>query len=131
MPYLPRPETTQACAHCGQLFAARHLRRKYCCNSCNVLASYARTGRRAAGPSKADLEAVVQALLALTPPAPASPDLAPVAAQATRVAAIKGRLQDEAEADGQRATLAAQEQAVRLHALKAKRPGPGPAERPQ
>ncbi|MFC7671347.1 hypothetical protein ACFQT0_31030 [Hymenobacter humi] len=95
------------------------------------MASYARTGRRAAGPSKADLEAVVQALLALTPPAPASPDLAPVAAQATRVAAIKGRLQDEAEADGQRATLAAQEQAVRLHALKAKRPGPGPAERPQ
>ena len=136
MPYISRPETEQPCAHCGQRFAARHLRRKYCCNSCNVLASYARTGRRAAGPSKADLERVVQALLALAPPAsvptpaPAGTDLpAFLAAQAPRVAALKARKQDEAEADVQRARLAAQEQAGRIEVLKAKRQSPGSAER--
>ncbi len=35
------------CAHCGLLFNCNNLRRKYCCNSCNVLASYARNGRPA------------------------------------------------------------------------------------
>jgi hypothetical protein len=33
------------CAHCGREFSATNLNRKYCCNSCNVLASYARNGR--------------------------------------------------------------------------------------
>ncbi len=35
------------CAHCGREFSATNLNRKYCCNSCNVLASYARNGRPA------------------------------------------------------------------------------------
>jgi uncharacterized coiled-coil protein SlyX len=35
------------------------LRRKYCSNSCNVLASYARTGQRTKHPTKADLEQTV------------------------------------------------------------------------
>jgi endogenous inhibitor of DNA gyrase (YacG/DUF329 family) len=57
MPYVPRPTTTVSCAHCGTHFASRNLRRKYCSNSCNVLASYARTGRRAESQAtKADLE---------------------------------------------------------------------------
>jgi hypothetical protein len=33
------------CAHCGREFSATNLNRRYCCNSCNVLASYARNGR--------------------------------------------------------------------------------------
>lgn len=35
------------------------MRRKYCSSSCNVLASYARTGQRAKRPTKADLEQTV------------------------------------------------------------------------
>jgi hypothetical protein len=35
------------CDHCGLEFTATNLNRKYCCNSCNVLASYARNGRPA------------------------------------------------------------------------------------
>ena len=42
MPYVPRAAVAALCAHCGVAFAARHLRRKYCCNSCNVLAARAR-----------------------------------------------------------------------------------------
>ncbi len=34
-----------SCAHCGREFSATNLNRRYCCNSCNVLASYARNGR--------------------------------------------------------------------------------------
>ncbi len=33
------------CRHCGLQFSSNNLNRKYCCNSCNVLASYARNGR--------------------------------------------------------------------------------------
>ena len=45
MPYIPRSPKLMNCAHCGVEFAATNLNRKYCCNSCNVLASYARNGR--------------------------------------------------------------------------------------
>ncbi len=41
------------------------MRRKYCSNSCNVLASYARTGNREARPSKADLERSLVTLIEL------------------------------------------------------------------
>jgi hypothetical protein len=59
MPYIPRAITVVNCAHCGAPFESRNLRRKYCSNSCNVLASYARTGQRANRPTKADLEQTV------------------------------------------------------------------------
>ena len=59
MPYIPRAPTVASCAHCGTPFESRNLRRKYCSNSCNVLASYARTGQRANRPTKADLEQTV------------------------------------------------------------------------
>ncbi len=59
MPYVPRAATTASCAHCGTPFESRNLRRKYCSSSCNVLASYARTGQRANRPTKADLEKTV------------------------------------------------------------------------
>jgi len=59
MPYIPRAITVVNCAHCGAPFESRNLRRKYCSNSCNVLASYARTGQRANRPTKADLEKTV------------------------------------------------------------------------
>jgi hypothetical protein len=59
MPYIPRAITVVNCAHCGAPFESRNLRRKYCSNSCNVLASYARTGQRANRPTKADLERTV------------------------------------------------------------------------
>ena len=59
MPYIPRIATTASCAHCGAPFESRNLRRKYCSNSCNVLASYTRTGQRAKRPTKADLEQTV------------------------------------------------------------------------
>ena len=65
MPYTPRSATTASCAHCGQPFEQRNLRRKYCSNSCNVLASYARTGSREARPSKADLERSLVTLIEL------------------------------------------------------------------
>jgi len=59
MAYIPRAATTASCAHCGTTFESRNLRRKYCSSSCNVLASYARTGQRAKRPTKADLEQTV------------------------------------------------------------------------
>jgi hypothetical protein len=59
MPYVPRPTTVVNCAHCGTHFTSRNLRRKYCSNSCNVLASYERTGRRAERASRTDLEKTV------------------------------------------------------------------------
>lgn len=46
MAYQPRPATPVSCAYCAHVFAARHARRRYCSKSCNVRASYARTGRR-------------------------------------------------------------------------------------
>ena len=117
VPYVPRPTTEQACAHCGQPFAARHLRRKYCCNSCNVLASYARTGRRAAAPTKADLERVVAAMAAMvTAPLPLEEFMAQ---QAVRVQALKARKQTARDRAHDEALLAFQrEQTARIQALK-------------
>lgn len=56
MPYVPRPATTAQCAHCGGSFEKKHASRKYCSNSCNVQASYARTGYREGRVTRADLE---------------------------------------------------------------------------
>jgi hypothetical protein len=50
------------CAHCGREFSATNLNRKYCCNSCNVLASYARNGRP--GERAAELEATNKKVMA-------------------------------------------------------------------
>ena len=63
MPYVPRPATTTQCAHCGASFEKKHASRKYCSNSCNVQASYARTGYREGRTTRADLE---QALAKMT-----------------------------------------------------------------
>ena len=66
MPYVPRPATTASCAHCGASYESRHLRRKYCSNSCNVLASYERNGRDASTrPTKADLEQMLATMIKL------------------------------------------------------------------
>ena len=75
MPYVPRAPRALICAHCGVAFTAVHLRRKYCCNSCNVLAAHARgrTGARLAanglrpGPPPPLLEHLVQVVGAVTP----------------------------------------------------------------
>ena len=84
MPYVPRPPDTIKCAHCKKPFERRHASRKYCSNSCNVLASYERTGYRGEPrATRADLERTVAQLMALanvkpspvaskpTPPKPA------------------------------------------------------------
>jgi hypothetical protein len=63
MPYVPRPATTAQCAHCGGSFEKKHASRRYCSNSCNVQASYARTGYREGRTTRADLE---QALARMT-----------------------------------------------------------------
>lgn len=73
MAYQPRPTTSVTCAYCAQVFAARHARRRYCSKSCNVRASYARTGRRGQ-PAVATLTRAVAPL----PPVP-TPRLAPAA----------------------------------------------------
>lgn len=66
MPYVPRPVTTAQCAHCNASFEKRHASRKYCSNSCNVLASYARTGYRSEGrPTRAELELTLAKLTEL------------------------------------------------------------------
>lgn len=60
MPYVPRPATTAQCAHCGADFEKKHASRRYCSNSCNVQASYARNGRPSDGrPTRADLEQTI------------------------------------------------------------------------
>ena len=64
MPYVPRPATVAQCAHCGTSFEKKHASRRYCSNSCNVQASYARNGRPGDGrATRADLE---QALAKMT-----------------------------------------------------------------
>lgn len=76
MPYVSRAAVSVACAHCGVAFAARHLRRKYCCNSCNVLAARARKHARPvpvpAGPAACPVPACFRAKIgptrALAPP---------------------------------------------------------------
>lgn len=66
MPYVPRAATTIKCAHCKKPFESRHASRKYCSNSCNVLASYERTGYRGEPrATRADLEKTVAKLMAL------------------------------------------------------------------
>ena len=42
MSFIPRQPIPAVCAYCRTAFEARHLRRKYCCSSCNVLAAQAR-----------------------------------------------------------------------------------------
>ncbi len=72
MPYVPRPPDTIKCAHCKKPFERRHASRKYCSNSCNVLASYERTGYRGEPrASRADLEralAKMMELMKVSPP---------------------------------------------------------------
>ncbi len=66
MPYVPRPATTIKCAHCKTPFESRHASRKYCSNSCNVLASYERTGYRGEPrASRADLERTLAKMMEL------------------------------------------------------------------
>jgi hypothetical protein len=76
MPYVPRPATTAQCAHCNATFEKRHASRKYCSNSCNVQASYARTGYRSEGRvTRAELEQMVaemRQLVGQLAPAPAA-----------------------------------------------------------
>lgn len=123
MPYVPRPSTELACAHCGTFFLQQHRRRKYCCNSCNVLASYQRTGRRgSAQPTKAELALVLTQVLALVQEPPGGRETA--AAELTA--------QDFAQAQRVRihllkAQLAAQAQAVRIAALRTARAAAPPA----
>jgi hypothetical protein len=87
MPYVPRSPTPVCCAHCGQVFAARHARRRYCSHSCNVRASYARNGRRRPGPAPLGHPQTVT--LAGAPLGPAAPEviLAPATAAAQGPAA--------------------------------------------
>ncbi len=66
MPYVPRPASTATCAHCQKPFQSKHAGRKYCSNSCNVLASYARNGRPG-GPrtTRAELEEMIARMATL------------------------------------------------------------------
>lgn len=83
MPYVPRPPDTIKCAHCKKPFERRHASRKYCSNSCNVLASYERTGYRGEPrASRADLErtlAKMMELMKVSPPTLATGKPAPKA----------------------------------------------------
>jgi hypothetical protein len=117
MPYVPRPSTEVACAHCGTPFLQQHRRRKYCCNSCNVLASYQRTGRRGvASPTKAELAQVLTQVLALVQEPPSG--LAPPVAEA----AVADFAQTQrARIDGLKDQLFSQAQAQRIAALQARR----------
>ncbi len=82
MPYVPRPATTAQCTHCNATFEKRHASRKYCSNSCNVQASYARTGYREARATRADLEQMLTEMKQLLQGqlAPVPPKLAAKAA---------------------------------------------------
>jgi hypothetical protein len=66
MPYIPRAATKAVCAHCNSPFEKKHASRKYCSNTCNVQASYARNGR-AGEPraTRADLEQMLAKMMAL------------------------------------------------------------------
>ena len=101
MPYVPRPPDTIKCAHCKKPFERRHASRKYCSNSCNVLASYERTGYRGEPrASRADLERALAKMMELmkvspptlpTAPKPAAKALPkkPAAKAAVKPAALK------------------------------------------
>jgi hypothetical protein len=98
MPYVPRPATTAHCAHCNASFEKRHASRKYCSNSCNVQASYARNGRPGDGrATRADLEQMLAEMKLLlqgrstpTPPTPAAK-----AAAKARFAKLAQKAHDE------------------------------------
>lgn len=63
MTYVSREPRLAACIHCGEPFIASTLARKYCSNSCNVLASNARKRAREAA-------AIEAATLAAAAPPP-------------------------------------------------------------
>jgi hypothetical protein len=126
MPYVPRPSTEVACAHCGTPFLQQHRRRKYCCNSCNVLASYQRTGRRGpASPSKAELAQVLTQVLALVQePLVAAQVLDPAGAACLDGVAERAQAQ-RVHIEQLKTRLSAQAQATRIAALRAARQSPG------
>lgn len=132
MPYTPRPATTVSCAHCSQPFESRNLRRKYCSNSCNVLASYARNGTREARPSKADLERSLITLIELmtgkeraAAPTPEQPGLAEAKERVQKAAAaLEPKPFGLAEAKGRMKAAVAQVEAdQKRKALKEKMVG--------
>ncbi len=92
MPYVPRPPDTIKCAHCKKPFERRHASRKYCSNSCNVLASYERTGYRG-GPrvSRADLESALAKMMELMKVKPELPTGKPTASKPAAKAAAKAQ----------------------------------------
>jgi hypothetical protein len=99
MPYVPRPPDTIKCAHCKKPFERRHASRKYCSNSCNVLASYERTGYRGEPrASRADLEralAKMMELMKVSPPTlPTTPK--PAAKALTKKPAAKAAVKPAA-----------------------------------
>jgi hypothetical protein len=99
MPYVPRPPDTIKCAHCKKPFERRHASRKYCSNSCNVLASYERTGYRGEPrASRADLEralAKMMELMKVSPPTlPTTPK--PAAKAQTKKPAAKAAVKPAA-----------------------------------
>jgi hypothetical protein len=117
MPYVPRPITEVACAYCGTPFLQQHRRRKYCCNSCNVLASYQRTGRRgAASPTKAELAQVLTQVIALVQAPPSGPVL-----PLDEVAVQEFARAQRARIKVIEAQLFAKAQAQRIAALRASR----------
>ncbi len=90
MPYVPRPATTIKCAHCKTPFESRHASRKYCSNSCNVLASYERTGYRGEPrASRADLERTLAKMMELMKVKPELATDKPAAPKAAAKAAAK------------------------------------------
>ena len=99
MPYVPRPPTTAHCAHCNVSFEKRHASRKYCSNSCNVQASYARNGRPGDGrATRADLEQMLTEMKLLLQDRSAPTPLKPAAKAAATKAEAKERLQQAAQA---------------------------------
>jgi hypothetical protein len=97
MPYVPRPATTIKCAHCKTAFESRHASRKYCSNSCNVLASYERTGYRGEPrATRADLERTVAKLMALVNVKPALATGQPAAKALTKKPAAKAAVKPTA-----------------------------------
>jgi hypothetical protein len=144
MPYVPRPATTIKCAHCKTAFESRHASRKYCSNSCNVLASYARTGYRGEPrASRADLEralAKMMELMKVSPPTlptskPTAPKPAPKAqtkkpaAKAAVKPAADAAKREELKAQLSFAAAAAAQAAIEKAASPAKKPAKKAARR--
>ncbi len=111
MPYVPRPATIIKCAHCKTAFESRHASRKYCSNSCNVLASYERTGYRGEPrASRADLERM----------------LAKVMTEMTELVQLQTKLPPSKPATPKPAAKAAAKPAVKKPAAKAAPATPKP-----